>query len=229
MNCKICQLEYDPINRLPRNLFCGHSFCEQCLENYTQKEEISCPKCLKISHAKSIPICYAILDLLEHDLRNIRQDYCLLHIMEKNSFICKDCNRLICQVCYLEEHKAHGVNSEKQKEFIEEAKNEFLFQLLGLKEKLQCLNLIIKDIEKCEKFLDKLNDNQLHKIDDVIRDIKSSKKMKLERYENLISFNYLIQKEFIKEQLEKLEHAQKYKENDYIQIQELVDNKSTIY
>ena len=54
MNCKICEEKFDTIYRIPRNLVCGHTFCEQCLKIYTKLDEINCPKCMKSSSFVSV-------------------------------------------------------------------------------------------------------------------------------------------------------------------------------
>ena len=32
MNCQICLEKYNIFNRIPKNLKCGHTFCERCLK-----------------------------------------------------------------------------------------------------------------------------------------------------------------------------------------------------
>jgi hypothetical protein len=67
MNCQICLEGYNTANRIPKNLSCGHTFCDRCLKKVGTGIEIECPKCRQKSK-NNLSICYAIYDhlLLEH-------------------------------------------------------------------------------------------------------------------------------------------------------------------
>eukprot|EP00826_Nyctotherus_ovalis_P027766 TRINITY_DN2172_c0_g1_i7.p5 TRINITY_DN2172_c0_g1~~TRINITY_DN2172_c0_g1_i7.p5 ORF type:complete len:163 (-),score=28.06 TRINITY_DN2172_c0_g1_i7:1402-1890(-) len=46
MECPICLREWSDPDCLPRSLFCGHSFCDQCLVNLLlKKKTLRCPTC----------------------------------------------------------------------------------------------------------------------------------------------------------------------------------------
>ncbi len=75
MKCKLCETPYDTKKHIPKNLQCGHTFCEQCLlKNQTsarvdtnEKELITtCPKCSVITK-KKLPVSYAILDIIDNN------------------------------------------------------------------------------------------------------------------------------------------------------------------
>ena len=45
--CSICFFQYDKVNKVPRILRCGHTFCQTCLEEIKMplKHAITCPNC----------------------------------------------------------------------------------------------------------------------------------------------------------------------------------------
>ena len=63
MYCQICLEGYNTANRIPKNLSCGHTFCDRCLKKLGNGFEIECPKCRQKSK-NNLPICYAMSDHL---------------------------------------------------------------------------------------------------------------------------------------------------------------------
>lgn len=226
MKCKICEEKFDTIYRIPRNLICGHTFCEQCLKIYTKNEEINCPKCMKISQSQNLPICYAIYEILEFDNNHKKNDFCFNHSLEKTQFYCKDDNVNICLLCYLDNHRDHRVISIKENNFVEETKKEFDHKMKVLKEKCDYLYLIKNEIEKCEEFIEKMNEKQLKRLDSIYDNIASNKKEKIENYEKQIELNYLLQKENLYRILNKVDYKQQIIEIYSCQINELLRNFS---
>ena len=46
MECPMCYELYDDTERIPRNLNCGHTYCESCLiKTVLVKKRIECPTC----------------------------------------------------------------------------------------------------------------------------------------------------------------------------------------
>jgi kelch-like protein 10 len=46
MECPMCYDLYDPEVKIPRNLNCGHTVCEECLQIvYEKKKFLDCPTC----------------------------------------------------------------------------------------------------------------------------------------------------------------------------------------
>ena len=186
MKCKLCQENFDTIYRIPRNLVCGHTFCEQCLKIYSKNEEINCPKCTKISSAHNLPICYAIYEMIEFDNNHKKNDVCFYHYLEKTQFYCKDDNIYVCLLCYLNDHRDHRVVSIKENNFVEETKKEFDNKMRVLKEKLENyekqieLNFLLQK-ENLSRTLNKVENKQQiielysYKINDLLKNI--SKKL----------------------------------------------------
>lgn len=91
MYCQICLEAYNIANRLPKNLGCGHTFCDKCLKKigllYLIKGngyEIECPKCRKKSR-NNLPICYAIYDNLLIESKSDLDEPC--KVISINCFI----------------------------------------------------------------------------------------------------------------------------------------------
>lgn len=46
MECPMCYDIYDESLKVPRNLHCGHTYCEECLHNSIKnKGRLECPIC----------------------------------------------------------------------------------------------------------------------------------------------------------------------------------------
>jgi len=60
--CKICQDDFDPVNRVPLILPCGHTFCSVCLRQSLQaNHRISCLNCVYVADDLSQTITNHIL------------------------------------------------------------------------------------------------------------------------------------------------------------------------
>lgn len=226
MRCKLCEEKFDAIYKIPKNLICGHTFCDQCLKIYSKNEEINCPKCMKISSSQNLPICYAIYEMLEYDKNHKKNDTCSNHSLEKTQFYCKDDNYNICVSCFLKDHRDHKVVSIKENSFVDETKKEFEYKMKVLKEKCDYLYLIKNEIEKCEEFIDKMNEKQLKKLDSILDNISYNKKEKLENNQKQIELNFLLQKENLNRILNKVDYKQKIIMIYSSQINDLLKNFS---
>ncbi|KAK8743461.1 hypothetical protein OTU49_001091 [Cherax quadricarinatus] len=66
--CKACDENYDKVQRRPRSLTCGHTFCSQCIEK-SIKKIITCPICKAEHRATALtqfPINYEIEALIKN-------------------------------------------------------------------------------------------------------------------------------------------------------------------
>jgi len=79
MECDICMLEWNSLNRIPRLLTCGHTFCENCLIDIIKKNKQNnkkiflCPNCNhKEERLKN-----------ENDIKKLIKNFNLLNLYEK--------------------------------------------------------------------------------------------------------------------------------------------------
>ena len=114
--CSVC-LE-SPINKQPRSLSCGHTFCTPCLQQLSQGNRVNCPKCrtptwLPPGGVQALPINTDINKMRERtDINKMREreqelsarneHYCQMCRKRdaKIEYICTSCSkRLICKEC----------------------------------------------------------------------------------------------------------------------------------
>ena len=66
MECPSCYEFFDANTRVPRNLNCGHTFCEECLLKIEEQKLAMCPICrtalTKPFKAKKLPKNFIALD-----------------------------------------------------------------------------------------------------------------------------------------------------------------------
>lgn len=228
MKCKICEEKFDTKYRIPRNLTCGHCFCEQCLKIYQKNEELECPKCAKKSPLK-VPICYAIFELIDGDDTSKKNDFCHLHTLEKLQFTCKNDNTIICSKCLLTNHNGHFVSSLKENTIVSQIQKDFETFKNNIKEKNNFLLNFKLEIEKCEDFLDKMYENQKIKLNDVQNSFNSKKKEKLEELNKTIEINYLNQTDILNKLISEIEFKKNYIDIYSTKIQELLQSFSKIH
>jgi hypothetical protein len=224
MKCKLCEENFDTKYRIPRNLTCGHCFCEQCLKIYQKNEELECPKCTKKSPIK-LPICYAIFDLIEGDERK-KNDYCINHPLEKLQFYCKNDNINICVNCLLLSHNGHLISSLKEASIANEIKKDFERLYNSIKEKYTILKNMRHEVEKCEEFLNKMFENQKFKLNEIQISFTNKKKEKLEEFNKIIDLNYLNQHELLNKLVLETEFRKNYIDIYSTKLQELIQSFS---
>jgi hypothetical protein len=114
MHCQICLEAYNIYNRIPKNLFCGHTYCERCLKRVGNGYEIECPKCRQKSK-NNLPICHAIYDDLLLEEITESEDYCPIHEYENLLLYCHEDKIAICTVCLNQSHSGHSICLLKEK------------------------------------------------------------------------------------------------------------------
>ncbi len=116
MYCHICLENYNTINRIPKNLNCGHTFCDRCLKKIGggNSYDIECPKCRQKSR-NNLPICYAIYDQLLLDSKADIDEPCIIHPYERLQFYCNTDGKYICSLCLCYLHQSHNISSLKDK------------------------------------------------------------------------------------------------------------------
>ncbi len=94
MECPICFMSFDHTKKVPRNISCGHTVCEECIKSLLERSILKCPLCRvafeKKRAASSYPKSYALLDIVEKRLQ------------ERNTafkFVCCKCVISECSDC----------------------------------------------------------------------------------------------------------------------------------
>ena len=83
-DCAVCM--EDMSDRKPKNLTCGHSFCQRCLENIIKGKKIICPTC----RSETV--------LADRDVSSLPTNLLVSNVKEKVSGIIMKSNRL-CMMC----------------------------------------------------------------------------------------------------------------------------------
>src|SRR5688572_16534418 len=111
-SCAICFIEYNAIDRVPRNLpNCGHSFCSPCLEELIRhRNPAACPLDRKTFSVRNgvtdLPINMPLKQILE--MRS-QQKICQLHQEEATLICVTDKSRICTQCAYSNDHKGHEI------------------------------------------------------------------------------------------------------------------------
>lgn len=111
MECPSCYEYFDANARVPRNLNCGHTFCEECLVKIEQKKLTFCPICRtalqKPFKAKKLPKNFIALDYAVKQQELIKKtNFCSSHPKELMRHYCITCKHLICIDCIVD-HSGH--------------------------------------------------------------------------------------------------------------------------
>ena len=136
--CPVCfELYGENEDRLPRILPCHNTLCEKCIKELLRAgNSLRCPFNDNENHRapkqeKSFPQNKYILG----HLGGSKFETCKIHIREMSLF-CKEvlCDKPICSLCLLEEHKTHEIVDviEEQKELAEKVKNKIAASQLFL-------------------------------------------------------------------------------------------------
>ena len=111
MECPSCYEYFDDISRIPRNLNCGHTFCEECLCKIEEQKMTFCPICRtalnKPFKAKKLPKNFIALDYaVKHQEILKKSNFCQVHTKEQMRHYCITCKHLICIECIVD-HSGH--------------------------------------------------------------------------------------------------------------------------
>jgi hypothetical protein len=234
MKCKLCDEKYDTRYRIPRNLICGHTFCEQCLKIYESSNSIECPSCNKTSPNK-VPICYAIYEVIDTNPNtnnneslsciNLPDDekICSQHNSEKTIFFCKDCALNICANCLFTTHKNHSIKSQNEKFTNNAFIQDYKFLSESFKSKYNLLKDYKTELNKSEAFLNNIFKEHKFKLKEIENCLLNRKREKMESLNKTIEINYLTQQDTVSKCLTEVELKLNYI-NLYIgKIQELLE------
>ena len=111
MECPSCYEYFDGEARIPRNLNCGHTFCEVCLVKIEQQRLTFCPLCktslTKPFKPKKLPKNYLALEFAnKHQEMMKNSNFCSQHPKELMRHFCITCCKLICMECIVD-HSGH--------------------------------------------------------------------------------------------------------------------------
>jgi len=111
MECPTCLELYNDDTKRPRNLQCGHTFCEECLTRLIQETRLACPTCRTyfpsiVPHL--LPMNFIAADLARSHLEQIRKvNFCDEHSLQPAKFFCNTCEVSICVECIVD-HSGHS-------------------------------------------------------------------------------------------------------------------------
>jgi hypothetical protein len=228
MKCKLCDEIFDTKYKIPRNLNCGHCFCEQCLKLYQKENEIECPKCTKISSNK-LPICYAIFDIIDQNDQFSSSDYCNLHPLVKKELFCSDDKLPICNDCFILHHNGHNIITSRENIIVKEIVKDFkvLYERIN-----RLINIFLKmkdEVEVYEDFIRRMNEKQKAKITELENNLVIRKNEKIEELNNIIEINYLNQFDVLNKLLLETELRKNYVEIYYTKLGEILQKLSRKY
>ena len=201
LDCSICFERFtDSVDRLPRILSCGHSFCHSCLDVILQSSKLcsTCKESITYATVDKIPINFALKTISnecpkleensrsKHDLSS--DGVCPLHYCP-NHFLCLDCQVLACGTCIVLNHKTcksstitEGLDMLKEKylaQYIAKQKkaNEDLCKQIDQSTKEQQIEIekYMKKVEQARKII-KENDDKKSKLLDLESNYKDKEK-----------------------------------------------------
>ncbi|XP_078666706.1 uncharacterized protein LOC144908741 [Branchiostoma floridae x Branchiostoma belcheri] len=121
LTCPICLEAFDSDRRKPRSLQCLHTFCHDCLEDFsTNKHVLTCPTCrrettLPSQGVKGLPHNFWISNIAlaskstisaANDDRKVGEN-CRIHPEKEVIFLCDSCDVLVCGDCVVSTHRGH--------------------------------------------------------------------------------------------------------------------------
>jgi len=180
MECPSCYELFNEEKRIPRNLPCGHTYCQFCLENLaTHGTTNSCPTCKKpvgmaLFNPELLPKNYLALEYV----RKFEEDrkgnmMCDTHLKEQLMLFCKTCEHGICKQCIIN-HSGH--------------------QFVKIDSELMKVRHKIQNIKKMLNSNDLQQDDQMGHLQGLLRKAKKREKKTTETIESAFTaFEELLQ------------------------------------
>lgn len=192
MECPLCFDIYTEQLKRPRNMECGHTFCEQCLQRLYSSGMNQCPTCRRpsLSIPRSLPINYVVADLARkyhEDKKNCIP--CEAHNKEICRFFCNTCESSICLEC-ITNHCGHQFV--KLEESIIYSKLRALEVDAVILKVLENNDSVKKNIREISNKLKLTLESELGKIDlefeEIFKILNERKEQLKENYKNLVFF-----------------------------------------
>lgn len=214
--CGICKSDYDPLNKTPLSLPCGHVFCKECIKEIiiNSGNIMKCPKDNKTYQLKleNIPICVQILNNLPKKKDNSQKKYelvCSRHPKKKIEFFCKTHLVFPCSICIVE-HNNHSVVCFKQnekgfddeiskiKKMLEDEKEKFLHQKIKYDQAINQINeYFTEEIKKVNELFEEINAYINKKKQEAIFRLKSIQSQKISNFDEIKKINVQVIDKFI--------------------------------
>ena len=191
MECPSCYELYDDTVRIPRNITCGHTYCEQCLNRLFEfKVRIECPACrIKLEPSikpNKLSKNYVAADLARkhREIQNKLQ-FCPNH-NEPYRYFCETDQMNVCPQCIIE-HSGHIFV--KQEHSVHILKEKIKNAKAKCKNKLDEIEVDKAAIESQKNQLIQNKTNQIKLINaeftNIIKQIEERKEAVLKNYQNL--------------------------------------------
>lgn len=111
MECRSCYEVYDEKERIPRNLPCGHTYCQFCLNQILlMQKRLECPECrikldpaVKPTHLSKNFVALEVSS--KHREIQKKLQFCNSH-KEPLRFFCETCQSNLCASCIID-HSGH--------------------------------------------------------------------------------------------------------------------------
>ena len=157
LTCPVCLELFNN----PKSLPCLHTFCQDCLGNFSQEVKggihfLTCPSCREPALVPDGGVCafppaFTINSFLElHQQMLAKQDTmeCDQHKRPLDLF-CNTCQELLCVVCQVRSHKHH--NYHLISDIIHDCKQEVKKAAQPVKEQLAAIMGTVKVLEACDE------------------------------------------------------------------------------
>jgi len=105
LTCSLC----NQLDRTPKNLYCGHFYCEGCLEQIVVKSKITCPTCSKVTAILAGGVTELATNALINQVMLVRSGAVSnprcdrMHNndveCESATLVCLDCKLFLCEAC----------------------------------------------------------------------------------------------------------------------------------
>ncbi|XP_071516705.1 uncharacterized protein [Panulirus ornatus] len=122
VKCRVCLEQYEPDDREPLMLPCGHTFCRSCVLAGRTTGRHRCPSCkrdLTLIEVQELPINFQVLELISV-FTKLQHESCGEHGDELR-YWCRECERSLCSLCLYGDHpQGHQVLHAKT--FLQEKK-----------------------------------------------------------------------------------------------------------